>query len=132
MAATYVHVCYRIMDPEKTTDFYVNKLGMQKVGEMPFSDATNYFVAMAYDPSSPVLELTHNHGQTEPYDKGNGYSHIAFTVDDLEGTVARLQESGVKVAVEPTTMSVDGHDYRIPFVEDPDGYRVELVERGTM
>jgi hypothetical protein len=46
--------------------------------------------------------------------------------------VARLQESGVKVAVEPTTMSVDGHDYRIPFVEDPDGYRVELVERGTM
>jgi catechol 2,3-dioxygenase-like lactoylglutathione lyase family enzyme len=52
MAATYVHVCYRIMDPEKTTDFYVNKLGMQKVGEMPFSDATNYFVAMAYDPSS--------------------------------------------------------------------------------
>ena len=72
------------------------------------------------------------HGQTEPYDKGNGYSHIAFTVDDLEGTVARLQEGGVKLTVEPKTMAVDGHDYRIAFVEDPDGYRVELVERGTM
>jgi lactoylglutathione lyase len=79
-----------------------------------------------------MLELTHNHGQTEPYDKGNGYSHIAFTVDDLEGTVARLQEGGVKLTVEPKTMAVDGHDYRIAFVEDPDGYRVELVERGTM
>ena len=78
-----------------------------------------------------MLELTHNHGQTEPYDKGNGYSHIAFTVDDLEGTVARLQEGGVKLTVEPKTMAVDGHDYRITFVEDPDGYRVELVERGT-
>lgn len=50
MAAMYIHVCYRIMDPEKTTDFYVNKLGMQKVGEMHFSDATNYFFAMAHDP----------------------------------------------------------------------------------
>lgn len=79
-----------------------------------------------------MLELTHNHGQTEPYDKGNGYSHIAFTVGDLEGTVARLQEGGVKLTVEPKTMAVDGHDYRIAFVEDPDGYRVELVERGTM
>jgi lactoylglutathione lyase len=132
MAATYIHVCYRIMDPEKTTDFYVNKLGMQKVGEMHFSDATNYFFAMAHDPSSPMLELTHNHGQIETYDKDNGYSHIAFTVDDLEGTVARLQGGGVKLTVVPKTMAVDGHDYRIAFVEDPDGYRVELVERGTM
>jgi lactoylglutathione lyase len=65
MAATYIHICYRIMDPEKTTDFYVNRLGMQKVGEMHFSDAPNYFLAMARDPSSPMLELRHNHGQTE-------------------------------------------------------------------
>lgn len=52
MAATYIHVCYRIMDPEKTTDFYVNKLGMQKVGEMYFSDATNYFSMLTIQPPS--------------------------------------------------------------------------------
>ena len=132
MAATYVHACYRIVDPEKTMDFYVNKLGMQKVEEMHFDTATNYFFAIEHDPSSPMLELTHNLGRTEPYDKGDGYAHIAFTVDDLEGTVERLREKGVEIVVEPKTMTVDGHDYRISFVEDPDGYRVELVERGTM
>ncbi len=132
MAPRYIHTCYRILEPERTKDFYVNKLGMKLVGEMHFSDATNYFFAMEADSSSPMLELTHNHGQTEPYELGNGYSHVAFLVDDLEETVAKLKEQGVEVALEPKTMTVGGHDYRISFVKDPDGYRVELVERGTM
>lgn len=132
MAATYIHTCYRILDPEMTKDFYVDKLGMKLVGEMHFDTATNYFFAMEADPSQPMLELTHNHGQTEPYDVGNGYSHVAFTVDDLEGTVEKLERDGVEVALAPKTMTVEGHDYRIAFVVDPDGYRVELVERGTM
>jgi catechol 2,3-dioxygenase-like lactoylglutathione lyase family enzyme len=76
MAATYIHVCYQIVDSEKTADFYVNKLGMQKVREMHFSDATTCFFAMARDPSSPMLELTHNHGQTEPYAMGNGREEL--------------------------------------------------------
>jgi lactoylglutathione lyase len=132
VATAYIHTCYRILDPEKSTDFYVNKLGMKKVGEMHFDTATNYFFAMDEDASEPMLELTHNHDRTEPYDKGDGYSHVAFVVDDLEGTVARLKEQGVEVAVEPKTMTVEGHGYKIAFVVDPDGYRVELVERGTM
>ena len=132
MAVTYIHTCYRILDPEKSKDFYVDKLGMKPVGEMHFDTATNYFFAMEADPSQPMLELTHNHDQGEPYDTGNGYSHVAFTVDDLEGTVAKLEAAGVEVALQPKTMTVEGHDYRIAFVVDPDGYRVELVERGTM
>lgn len=132
MAATYVHTCYRILDPEKSIDFYANKMGMQKVGEMHFSDATNYFFAFEESTEAPMLELTHNHDRTEPYDPGDGYSHVAFTVDDLEGTVRELKEGGVEVALEPKTMTVEGHDYRIAFVKDPDGYRVELIERGTM
>ncbi len=79
-----------------------------------------------------MLELTHNHGRTEPYEVGDGYPHVAFVVDDLEGTVGTLKEQGVEVVVEPKTMTVEGHGYRIAFVKDPDGYRVELVERGTM
>ena len=132
MAVTYIHTCYRILDPKKSEDFYVDGLGMKKVGEMHFDTATNYFFAMKEDPSEPMLELTHNHGRTEPYEKGDGYAHVAFVVDDLEGTVETLREKGVEVAVEPKAMNVEGHDYRISFVVDPDGYRVELVERGTM
>ncbi len=132
MANRYLHTCYRILDPEKSTDFYVGKLGMKKVGEMDLGSATNHFFAMEEDASEPMLELTHNHDRTEPYDKGEGYAHVAFTVDDLEGTVAGLKEQGVRVTLEPKTLTADGHDYRIAFIEDPDGYKVELVQRGTM
>ncbi len=132
MAARYIHTCYRILDPERSMDFYVNKMGMKKAGEMHFSSATNYFLAMEVSADAPMLELTHNHDQTEPYEMGDGYSHVAFTVDDLEGTVAGLEEQGVEVALAPKTMTVEGHDYRIAFVVDPDGYRIELLERGTM
>ncbi len=132
MAARYIHTCYRILEPERSMDFYVNKMGMKKVGEMHFSSATNYFLAMEESADAPMLELTHNHDQTEPYEMGDGYSHVAFTVDDLEGTVAGLEEQGVEIALAPKTMTVEGHDYRIAFVVDPDGYRIELLERGTM
>ncbi len=132
MAPRYIHTCYRILDPEKSKDFYADKLGMKLVGEMHFDTATNYFFAMEADASEPMLELTHNHDRTEPYDLGDGYFHVAFTVDDLQGTVAKLEDAGVEVSLAPKTMTVEGHDYRIAFIVDPDGYRVELVERGTM
>jgi lactoylglutathione lyase len=109
-----------------------NNIGMKKVGEMHFSDATNYFFAMKADAGAPMLELTHNHGGMEPYEIGDAYSHVAFTVDDLKGFVGRLKEQGVEVVLDPKTMTVEGHDYHIAFVKDPYGYRIELVERGTM
>lgn len=132
MAFTYIHTCYRILDPQKSEDFYVNKLGLKKVGEMELDSATNHFFALEADPSQPMLELTHNHDRTEPYEMGDGYAHVAFTVDGLEETVERLKSQDVKVTLEPKTLTADGNDYRIAFVEDPDGYKVELVERGTM
>ena len=58
------------------------------------SDATNYFFAFEANPSQPMLELTHNHGRTEPYEKGKGCSQVAFLVDDMEETVAKLKEQG--------------------------------------
>ncbi len=132
MAATFIHTCYRVLDPATSEDFYVNKLGLKKVGEMDLGSATNHFFALEEDPASPMLELTHNHDQTEPYDKGNGYAHVAFTVDDLEGTVEALKGQGVTVTLEPMTLPADGNDYRIAFIEAPDGYKIELVQRGTM
>jgi lactoylglutathione lyase len=132
MATSYIHTCYRILDPERSEDFYVNKLGLKKVGEMDLGSATNHFFAFEEDPSEPMLELTHNHDRTEPYDKGDGYAHVAFVVDDLEGTVSGLKEQGVNVTLEPKTLTANGNDYRISFIEDPDGYKIELVQRGTM
>ncbi len=132
MAATFIHTCYRILDPARSEDFYVNKLGLKKVGEMDLGSATNHFFALEEDPSHPMLELTHNHDQTEPYEKGNGYAHVAFTVEDLEATVESLKGQGVTVTLEPKTLTADGNDYRIAFIEDPDGYKIELVQRGTM
>ena len=99
---------------------------------MDLGSATNIFFALEEDPSQPMLELTHNHDRTEPYDKGDGYAHVAFVVDDLEGTVSTLKEQGVNVTLEPKTLTADGNDYRISFIEDPDGYKIEFVQRGTM
>ena len=132
MGTSYIHTCYRILDPARSEDFYVNKLGMKKVGEMDLGSATNHFFAMEEDPTSPMLELTHNHDRIAPYDKGDGYAHVAFVVDDLEGTVEGLKGQGVNVTLEPKTLTADGNDYKIAFIEDPDGYKIELVQQGTM
>jgi lactoylglutathione lyase len=132
MAVIYIHSCHRILDPKKSKDFYVNKLGMKNLGEMDLGSATNHFFAMEEDASSPMLELTHNRDRTEPYDKGVGYAHVAFKVDDLESTVGNLKEQSVTVTLEPKTLTADGHDYKIAFIEDPDGYKIEFVQRGTM
>ena len=132
MATSYIHTCYRILDPARSEDFYVNKLGMKKVGEMDLGSATNHFFAMEEDSASPMLELTHNQDRIEPYDTGDGYAHVAFVVDDLGGTVEGLKGQGVSVTLEPKTLTADGNDYRIAFIEDPDGYKIELVQKGTM
>ena len=132
MATKHIHTCYRILDPERSEHFYVNKLGMKKIGEMDLGSATIHFFAFEEDPSEPMLELTHNHDRTEPYDKGDGYAHVAFVVDDLEETVSRLKDQGVNVTLEPKTLTADGNDYRSSFIEDPDCHKIELVQRGTM
>ena len=121
-----------VLDPEQSEDFYVGKLGMKKLGEMDLGSATNYFYAMEADASSPMLELTHNHDRTEPYNKGAGYAYVASTVDDLEGTVASLEGQDVPVTLQPKTLTADGHDYKIAFIEDPDGYKIELIQRKTL
>ena len=73
----------------------------------------------------PWLELTHNHDRTEPYEIGTGYGHIAIKVDDLDETLAALDEKGVQPERAPYLVGTT----RICFVRDPDGYRIELIER---
>ena len=85
-----IHTCYRITDIDRSVGFY-EKLGFEELRRMPIGDeATNVFMGLPGDGAR--LELTFNHGQTEPYEIGTGYGHIAITADDLDGTLERLSE----------------------------------------
>jgi lactoylglutathione lyase len=90
----YVHTCYRVLDLDRSIDFYTNKLGLELARKTPIGDdATNAFFAVPGDPE-PRLELTLNHDQEEPYELGTGYSHVAFAVEDLDALANRLEEAG--------------------------------------
>jgi lactoylglutathione lyase len=120
-----IHTCYRITDPERSVAFY-EALGLEKRRELPIRDeAVNYFLGVPGQ-DLPELELTHNFG-VDSYELGTGYGHVALTVEDLEGTLARLAEQGIEPEREPYTVREGGS--RLCFVRDPDGYRIELIER---
>jgi lactoylglutathione lyase len=118
----------RITDPAKSRAFY-EALGLEFRRDMDIvrngeTEATNYFYGIGDQES--VLELTFNHdGRT--YDLGTGYGHIALAVDDLEETLGRLKEQGIEAEREPYRVREGGS--LICFVRDPDGYRIELIDR---
>jgi lactoylglutathione lyase len=123
-----IHTCYRITDIDKSVAFY-SALGFEEMGRLPIRDeAINVFMNQPGDGDSPRLELTFNVGHTDPYDIGTGYGHIAITADDLDGTLAKLDEQGIAPERAPYTVRDGGP--RLCFVRDPDGYRIEIIERG--
>ena len=119
-----IHTCYRITDPERSVAFY-EALGFEKRRELPIRDeAVNIFMGLPGDDDR--LELTYNFGVAS-YELGTGYGHIALTVDDLDGTLGELASQGIEPERPPYTVREGGS--RLCFVRDPDGYRVELIER---
>jgi len=119
-----IHTCYRIGDIDRSVRFY-QALGFEEVGRLPIRDeAVNVFMGLPGD--GPRLELTYNHG-VDTYELGTGYNHIAVTVEDLDGTLATLADAGIEPQKPPYSVTDNGP--RICFVVDPDGYRVELIER---
>jgi lactoylglutathione lyase len=121
-----IHTCYRIADIDRSVDFYA-KLGFEERRRLPIRDeAINVFMGLPGDGAR--LELTWNRDRDEPYDLGTGYGHIALTVDDLDGTLARLGELGIEPERPPYTVSEGGS--QLCFVRDPDQYRIEIIGRG--
>ena len=124
----YLHTMYRITDPEKSRSFY-EALGLEFRRDMDIvrggeKEATNYFFGVPGQDEE--LELTFNHdGRT--YDLGTGYGHIALAVDDLDDALRQLAEQGIEPEREPYRVREGGS--RICFVRDPDGYRIELIDR---
>jgi lactoylglutathione lyase len=123
-----IHTCYRITDIDRSVAFY-EALGFQEVRRMPIGDsATNVFMNLPEDGDEPRLELTFNHDRTDAYDLGDGYGHIAITTTELDDTLAKLGEQGIEPERPPYTVREGGN--RLCFVRDPDGYRIEILERG--
>jgi len=128
--ASFLHTMVRITDPDGSREFY-EALGFSFSRDMDIVrdgqlEATNYFFSLGDDEN--VLELTFNHdGRT--YELGTGYGHIAVGVDDLDGTLAQLASQGIEPERPPYTVRAGGS--RICFVRDPDGYRIELIERSA-
>jgi lactoylglutathione lyase len=119
-----IHTCYRIGDIDRSVAFYT-ALGFEETGRFPIRDeAINVFMGLPDD--GPRLELTYNHG-VDSYELGTGYNHIAITASDLDATLANLAEQGIEPEKPPYTVRDGGS--RICFVRDPDGYRIEIIER---
>jgi lactoylglutathione lyase len=126
--AKYLHTMLRITDPEKSKTFY-EALGMEARRESPIVrngelEATLYF--FGYAGQDEELELTLNH-DGRAYELGTGYGHIAVAVDDLGEILAELHGQGIDAEREPYRVREGGG--LIAFVKDPDGYRVELIDR---
>ena len=124
-----LHTMIRVKDLDKSIDFYTRLLGMtlMRRKDYPSGEFTLAFVGYGDEADQAVIELTHNWGQEEPYDLGSGFGHLAVGVPDIYGTCEQLAAEGVSIPRPPGPMKHGGSV--IAFIEDPDGYKIELIER---
>ena len=125
----FLHTMIRVRDLDASLQFYTNLLGMKllRKRDYPSGKFTLAFVGYGDESSNTVIELTHNWGQAEPYDLGSAFGHLAVGVPDVYKTCERLAAAGVKIPRPAGRMAHGGSV--IAFIEDPDGYRIELIQR---
>ncbi|RIA45476.1 VOC family protein [Dichotomicrobium thermohalophilum] len=126
--AKAIHMMIRVLDEARSTDFYEKGFGLKVADRLDFEKFT--LVYLRNPENDFEVELTVNKGQTEPYDLGNGYGHLAFAVDDLEAEHERFKELGFQprdiVEFAPGGEVIA----KFFFVSDPDGYQIEVLQRG--
>ena len=123
-----LHIMLRVGDMQRSIDFYTRLLGMKllRTTERPEQKYSLAFVGYGSNPDHAELELTHNHG-VDSYDLGTAYGHIALGVPDIYAACEQIRAGGGNITREPGP--VKGGDTVIAFVTDPDGYKIELIER---
>lgn len=125
--AKAIHTMIRVLDEERSVDFYHTAFGLKVAGRFDFETFTLVYLRNAENDFE--IELTVNKGQTEPYTHGDGYGHVAFTVDDLDSERERARSN----RLDPTDIVEFNRDGRLMarffFLKDPDGYKIEVLQR---
>ena len=124
----FLHTMIRVRDLDKSIDFYTRLLGMRLLRrkDYPSGEFTLAFVGYGDESGGAVIELTHNWGRTEAYELGTGFGHLAIGVPDIYAACEKLGREGVKIPRPPGPMKHGGSV--IAFIEDPDGYKIELIQ----
>jgi lactoylglutathione lyase len=124
-----LHTMIRVKDLNKSLDFYTRLLGMTELRkkDYPTGEFTLAFVGYGDETDASVIELTYNWPRKEPYPIGEGFGHLAISTRDIYGACEMLAKEGVKIPRPPGPMKHGGSV--IAFIEDPDGYKIELIEK---
>ena len=123
-----VHAMIRVLEEARSRDYYARAFGLEPADRFDFPDFTLVYLR---DPASPFeLELTVNKARTNPYDLGDGYGHVAVVVDDLDAEHARFMREGLPATDVKELRHEDRRLARFFFATDPDGYKIEVIQRG--
>ena len=124
----YLHTMIRVNNLEESIRFYTEVLGMGLISKTDYPDGqfTLAFLSYGKTKDDPCIELTYNYGK-QSYQLGDAFGHIALGTDDIKATIEKVRQAGAKVTREPGPMK---HGTTvIAFIEDPNGYKIELIER---
>jgi lactoylglutathione lyase len=123
-----IHMMVRVNEEGRSVDFYRKAFGLEISERVDFPDFTLIYLKGAQSPFE--VELTVNKGRAEPYSLGDGYGHMAFVVEDLAAEHARMKSAGL-APKDIKQMAHDGKPFgTFFFIEDPDGYKIEVLQRG--
>ena len=123
-----VHSMIRVLDEDRSRDYYARAFGLQTADRFQFPDFTLVYLR---DPDASFeLELTVNKDRSAPFDLGDGYGHLAFVVDDLDAEHARFEREGLPATAVKELKHQDTPLAKFFFATDPDGYKIEVIQRG--
>ncbi|MDB5415335.1 MAG: lactoylglutathione lyase [Rubritepida sp.] len=124
----YLHTMLRVGDLDRSIAFYTDHLGMREIrrNDVPDGKYTLVFLGYGDESSETVLELTYNYGVSQ-YEMGSAFGHLAVGLPDIYGTCEAMRAAGVKISREPGPVKFG--TTLIAFIEDPDGYKIELIQR---
>lgn len=125
--STFLHTMIRVKDLDRSVAFYTGPLGMKELRRREVPEGKYTLVFVGYG-DGPEVELTHNWDQAQPYEIGSGFGHLAVGMPDVYAACERMRGEGVTITREPGPVKFG--TTVIAFVEDPDGYKIELIQRG--
>lgn len=124
MKCKMLHTCLRVMDLDKSLKFYTEALGLVETGRKDFPKDEFTIVYLSDEDKNYEIELTYNYNPEKPYTIGDGFSHLAFSAENLEEAREEHKKMGYQVT---KLMGLPGEDPRYYFVTDPDGFEIEII-----